>query len=215
MKSVLLIGLGLFGQHAIKKLAEDDHEIMAGDIIEERVNSILPYVTSAQIGDTTNPDFLDSLGVDNFDVCIVTIGDSFQASLETTNLLKELGAKKVVSRASSDIHEKFLLKNGADEVIYPEKQLAQWAATRYTSENILDFIQIDSDHSIFELTIPESWYGKTILELNIRKKYNINIIAYKENGKINMTISPELIFTPEQSVLVVGRDKDIEKCFKI
>jgi len=215
MKSVLLIGLGLFGQHAIQKLAEDDHEIMAVDIIEERVNSVLPYVTSAQIGDTTNVDFLDSLGVDNYDVCIVTIGDNFQASLETTNLLKELGAKKVVSRASSDIHEKFLLKNGADEVIYPEKQLAKWAATRYTSDHILDFIQIDSDHSIFELTVPESWYGKTIIELNIRKKYNINIIAYKEDGKINMTISPELVFTPSQSILVVGRDRDIEKCFKI
>ena len=215
MKSILLIGLGLFGQHAIQKLAEDDHEIMAVDIIEERVNSVLPYVTSAQIGDTTNVDFLDSLGVDNYDVCIVTIGDNFQASLETTNLLKELGAKKVVSRASSDIHEKFLLKNGADEVIYPEKQLAEWAATRYTSDHILDFIQIDSDHSIFELTVPESWYGKTIIELNIRKKYNINIIAYKEDGKLNMTISPELVFTPKQSILVVGRDRDIEKCFKI
>lgn len=215
MKSVLLIGLGLFGQHAIQKLAEDGHEIMAVDIIEERVNSVLPYVTSAQIGDTTNVDFLDSLGVDNYNVCIVTIGDNFQASLETTNLLKELGAKKVVSRASSDIHEKFLLKNGADEVIYPEKQLAEWAATRYTSDHILDFIQIDSDHSIFELTVPESWYGKTIIELNIRKKYNINIIAYKEDGKINMTISPELVFTPSQSILVVGRDRDIEKCFKI
>lgn len=215
MKSVLLIGLGLFGQHAAQKLAEDDHEIMAVDIIEERVNSVLPYVTSAQIGDTTNVGFLESLGVDNFDVCIVTIGDNFQASLETTNLLKEFGAKKVVSRASSDIHEKFLLKNGADEVIYPEKQLAEWAATRYTSEHILDFIQIDSDHSIFELTVPESWYEKTIIELNIRKKYNINIIAYKENGKINMAISPEHIFTPEQSILVVGRDRDIEKCFKI
>ncbi len=215
MKSILLIGLGLFGQHTAQKLSEDGHEIMAIDIVEERVNSVLPYVTNAQIGDTTNPDFLESLGVDNFDVCIVTIGDNFQASLETTNLLKELGAKKVVSRASSDIHEKFLLKNGADEVIYPEKQLAEWAATRYTSEHILDFIQIDSDHSIFELTIPESWYGKTIIELNIRKKYNINIIAYKENGKINMTISPELIFAPEQSILVVGRDRDIEKCFNI
>ncbi|MBR5460476.1 MAG: TrkA family potassium uptake protein [Clostridia bacterium] len=215
MKSVLLIGLGLFGQHTAQKLAEDKHEIMAIDKIEERVNSILPYVTGALIGDSTNRDFLDSLGVDNYDLCIVTIGDDFQASLETTSLLKELGAKTVVSRASSDIHEKFLLRNGADEVIYPEKQLAEWAATRYTSEHILDFIQIDSDHSIFELVVPESWYGKTILELNIRKKYNINIIAYKENGKINMTVSPDLVFSANHTVLVVGRDRDIERCFHI
>jgi trk system potassium uptake protein TrkA len=215
MKSVLLIGLGLFGQHTAQKLSESNHEIMAVDILEERVNSILPYVTGAQIGDSTNRGFLDSLGVDNYDVCIVTIGDDFQSSLETTSLLKELGARKVVSRASSDIHEKFLLRNGADEVIYPEKQLAEWAATRYTSDHILDFIQIDSDHSIFELTIPESWYGKTILELNIRKKYNINIIAFKENGRINMSVTPDLCFSPSQSVLVVGRDRDIEKCFRI
>ena len=215
MKSVLLIGLGLFGQHTAQKLAEDKHEIMAIDKIEERVNSILPYVTGALIGDSTNRDFLDSLGVDNYDLCIVTIGDDFQASLETTSLLKELGAKTVVSRASSDIHEKFLLRNGADEVIYPEKQLAEWAATRYTSEHILDFIQIDSDHSIFELVVPESWYGKTILELNIRKKYNINIIAYKEDGKINMTVSPDLVFSANHTVLVVGRDRDIERCFHI
>ncbi|MBQ9976323.1 MAG: TrkA family potassium uptake protein [Clostridia bacterium] len=215
MKSVLLIGLGLFGQHTAQKLAEDKHEIMAIDKVEERVNSILPYVTGALIGDSTNRDFLDSLGVDNYDLCIVTIGDDFQASLETTSLLRELGAKTVVSRASSDIHEKFLLRNGADEVIYPEKQLAEWAATRYTSDHILDFIQIDSDHSIFELVVPESWYGKTILELNIRKKYNINIIAYKEDGRINMTVSPDLVFSANHTVLVVGRDRDIERCFHI
>ncbi len=215
MKSVLLIGLGLFGQHTAQKLAEDKHEIMAIDKIEERVNSILPYVTGALIGDSTNRDFLDSLGIDNYDLCIVTIGDDFQASLETTSLLKELGAKMVVSRASSDIHEKFLLRNGADEVVYPEKQLAEWAATRYASDNILDFIQIDSDHSIFELVVPEGWYGKTILELNIRKKYNINIIAYKENGRINMSVSPDLVFSQNHTILVVGRDRDIERCFHI
>ena len=215
MKSILIIGLGLFGQHTVQKLAEDKHEIMAVDIIEERVNSILPYVTGAQIGDSTNVDFLKSLGVDNYDLCIVTIGDDFQSSLETTSLLKELGAVKVVSRASSDIHEKFLLRNGADEVIYPEKQLAEWAATRYTSDHILDFIQIDSDHSIFELKVPNAWHNKTIIDLNIRKKYNINIIAVKENGKINMTVSPDFEFAAGQSVLVVGRDRDIEKYFHI
>ena len=215
MKSVLLIGLGLFGQHTAQKLAEDKHEIMAIDKIEERVNSILPYVTGALIGDSTNRDFLESLGVDNYDLCIVTIGDDFQASLETTSLLKELGAKTVVSRASSDIHEKFLLRNGADEVIYPEKQLAEWAATRYTSEHILDFIQIDSDHSIFELVVPESWYGKTILELNIRKKYNINIMAVKENGKINVAVTPDTLLTEDKTLLVLGEYKALQKCFKL
>ena len=121
MKSILLIGLGRFGKHVAQKLYELKHQVMAVDMIEERVNEVLPYVTNAQIGDGTNEEFLSSLGVRNFDVCIVAIGDNFQSSLETTSLLKELGAKMVVSRAARDVHAKFLLRNGADEIVYPEK----------------------------------------------------------------------------------------------
>ena len=123
-KSILLIGLGRFGRHVAMKLDELHHEIMAVDKEERRVEAALPYVTNAQIGDATNEAFLSSLGVSNFDVCIVAIGDNFQSSLEATSLLKELGAKMVVSRAARDVHAKFLLRNGADEVVYPEKQLA-------------------------------------------------------------------------------------------
>ena len=130
MKSILLIGLGRFGNHIAKNLAELGHQIMAIDIKEDRVNDALPFVTSAQIGDATNIDFLESLGVSNFEVCIVAIGDDFQNSLETTSLLKELGAKLVVSRAARDVHAKFLLRNGADQVVYPERQLAKWTAIR-------------------------------------------------------------------------------------
>ncbi|MCI7131105.1 MAG: TrkA family potassium uptake protein, partial [Lachnospiraceae bacterium] len=134
MKTVLLIGLGRFGKHIAMKMNELHHQVMAVDKNEERVEALLPYVTNAQIGDSTNEEFLKSLGVRNFDLCIVTIGSDFQSSLETTSLLKELGAKLVVSRASRDIHAKFLLRNGADEVLYPERQLASWAAIRYTSD---------------------------------------------------------------------------------
>ena len=130
MKSVLLIGLGLFGQHVAHKLSSLGHEILAVDTDENRINTVLPIVTGAQIGDSTDPEFLKSIGVSNFDLCIVTIANSFQNSLETTSLLKELGARKVISRASTDIHEKFLLRNGADEVVYPEKQLASWVAIK-------------------------------------------------------------------------------------
>ena len=126
MKSILLIGLGRFGRNIAIKLDQLGHQVMAVDRIEERVDAVLPYVTNAQIGDSTNEDFLSSLGVSNFDVCIVAIGDDFQNSLETTSLLKELGAKLVVSRAARDVHAKFLLRNGADEIVYPEKQLAVW-----------------------------------------------------------------------------------------
>ena len=123
MKSVLLIGLGRFGRHVAEKLDELHHQVMAVDMDEKRVEKILPYVTNAQIGDSTDEEFMESLGIRNFDVCIVAIGENFQSSLETTSLLKELGAKLVVARAGRDVHAKFLLKNGADEVVYPEKQL--------------------------------------------------------------------------------------------
>ena len=142
MKSVLLIGLGRFGRHIAMKLDELHHEVMAVDLKENRVTAVLPYVGNAQIGDATNEDFLRSLGVRNFDVCIVAIGDNFQNSLETTSLLKELGAKMVVSRAARDVHAKFLLRNGADEVVYPEKQLASWTAIRYSSDHIFDYIEL-------------------------------------------------------------------------
>ena len=139
MKTILLIGLGRFGRHVAMKLNELNHQVMAVDKVEERVDAILPYVTSAQIGDSTSDAFIKSLGVRNFDVCIVAIGDSFQSSLETTSLLKEMGAKKVVARATRDVHAKFLLRNGADEVVYPEKQIANWTAIRYSSDHIFFF----------------------------------------------------------------------------
>ena len=215
MKSVLLIGLGRFGRHIALKLNELNHQVMAIDLDEERVNTVLPYVTYAQIGDSTNSSFLSSLGIRNFDVCIVAIGDDFQNSLETTSLLKELGAKKVIARAATDVQEKFLLRNGADEVVYPEKQLASWTAIRCTSENILDYIEIDRDYSIFELAIPSSWRGKTIVQLDIRNKFGINILGVRENGKLNMNVSPNTVLEKNKSVLVLGPQRAIQKCFKL
>lgn len=215
MKNILLIGLGRFGRHIALQLNKLGHEVMAVDINEERVNESLPIVTNAQIGDSTNTEFLRSLGIGNFDVCIVTIGGNFQNSLETTSLLKELGAKLVVSRAERDVQEKFLLRNGADEVIYPEKQVANWAAIRYTADHIRDYIEVDEAHAIFEVEVPEGWIGKTVGELDIRRKYSINIMATKENGKINMAISPETVLTDNITLLVLGAYKELQKCFRI
>ena len=215
MKNILLIGLGRFGRHIALQLNKFGHEVMAVDSNEERVNEILPIVTNAQIGDSTNTEFLKSLGIGNFDVCIVTIGGNFQNSLETTSLLKELGAKLVVSRAERDVQEKFLLRNGADEVIYPEKQVANWAAIRYTADHIRDYIEVDEAHAIFEVEVPEGWIGKTVGELDIRRKYSINIMATKENGKINMAISPETVLTDNITLLVLGAYKELQKCFRI
>ena len=155
MKSILLVGAGLFGRHVAQNLYKLKDQVLVIDSNEELVNEILPFVTDAKIGDATNEDFLRGLGVSNFDVCIVAIGDNFENSLQVTSLLKELGAKTVVSRASSDVHEKFLLRNGADKVVYPEKQLAKWTAICFDSELVFDYIEIDNDHAIYEISVPE------------------------------------------------------------
>ena len=215
MKNVLLIGLGRFGSHIAKQLHSLGHEIMAVDVNEERVNKILPFVTNAQIGDSTDAEFLESLGVGNYDICFVTIGDSFQNSLETTSLLKDLGAKLVISRAKRDVQEKFLLRNGADKVVYPEKQVAKWASIRYTDDHILDYMEVDSSHAIFEVEVPKEWIGKTVGELDIRKKYRINIIAVKNGREMNMTITPDTLLENHISLLVLGEYKAIQKCFHI
>ena len=215
MKSILLIGLGRFGKHVAMKLHELGHEIMAIDKCEDRVQEVLPYITNAQIGDSMNEAFLKSLGVGNYDVCIVAIGNDFQGSLETTSLLKELGARLVVSRAARDVQAKFLLRNGADEIVYPEKQLANWTAIRYSSDHIFDYMELDDDYAMFEIDVPSSWLGKTVGEINIRQKYNINIIAIKRNGKLDLTITPDTRFTSDEALLVLGKNKDIQKCFRI
>ncbi len=215
MKNILLIGLGHFGRHMAIQLNQLGHQIMAVDEDEERVNELLPYVTNAQIGDSTNADFLRSLGVSNYDVCFVTIGDSFQNSLETTSLLKELGAKQVISRAERDVQSKFLLRNGADEVIYPEKQIAKWASLRYTADHILDYIEIDDQHAIFEVEVPEKWLGRSIGELDVRKTYNINIMATRRNGRIDVAVTPDTLLTKDVTLLVLGELRALQKCFHI
>ena len=215
MKNILLIGLGRFGRHIALQLNKLGHEVMAVDSNEERVNKILPIVTNAQIGDSTNTEFLKSLGIGNFDVCIVTIGGNFQNSLETTSLLKELGAKLVVSRAERDVQAKFLLRNGADHVVYPEKQVAKWAAIRYTADHIFDYIEIDEQHAIFEVEVPEGWVGKSIGELNIRRKFGINILGIKHSGKTDVSITPDTVLSGEITILALGEYKALQKCFRI
>ncbi len=215
MKSILLIGLGRFGKHIAMKLRELNHEVMAVDSNEDLVQEILPYVTNAQIGDSTNEEFLRSLGVDNYDVCMVAIGKSFQSSLETTSLLKELGAQMVVSRAETDVQEKFLLRNGADEVVFPEKQMARWAAIRYSANHVLDYIELDQENAIFEVTIPAGWMGKTVGQLDIRKKYSINILAVKQGSKLDSFITPDTLLCAGKTLMVMGKYRDIQKCFRI
>ena len=215
MKNILLIGAGRFGRHIAVQLSQLGHQVMTVDLNEERINDVLPFTTNAQIGDSTNPEFLRSLGIGNFDVCMVTISGNFQNSLETTSLLKELGAKCVVSRAERDVQAKFLLRNGADHVVYPEKQVARWAAMRYTAEHIFDYIEIDEQHAIFEVPVLEGWIGKSVCELDIRKKYGINILGFKHSGKTNVLVTPETVLYKDITLLVLGEYKALQKCFRI
>ena len=215
MKSFLVIGLGRFGRSTAEKLIELRHEVLAVDMDEDRVNEIMPFVTDAMIGDATKESFISTLGVDNFDVCIVTIGSDFQSSLETTSLLKELGGKLIVSRAGTEIQAKFLLRNGADEVLDPEKQIAEWAAIRYASNHILNYISLDEDHAIYEVSVPNEWIGRSIGRIDIRKRYGINILAVKQGKKMNLSVTPETVLYEGMSMLVLGERKAMKRCFKI
>ena len=207
MKNVLLIRLGRFGRHLAMQLSELGHQVMAVDRDEERTN--------AQIGDSTRMDFLRSLGVGNYDVCYVTISGDFQNSLETTSLLKELGAKYAVSRTERDVQAKFLLRNGADAVTYPEKQLAKWAAIRYTANHIFSYIELGEKHAIIEIAVPGSWQGHSISELDIRRKYGVNIPGVKRNDKTDVNISPETVLDSSLTLLVLGEYTVLKKCFRL
>lgn len=215
MKNILLIGVGRFGRHIAMQLSQLGHQVMAVDINEERINDVLPFVTNAQIGDSTNEEFLRTLGIGNFDVCFVTISSNFQNSLETTSLLKELGAKSVVSRAERDVQAKFLLRNGANNVVYPEKQMAKWAAIRYSADHIFDYIEIDEQHAIFEVQVPKEWIGKSVGELDVRRRFGINILGIKRAGETDVSVMSNTILSDDITVLALGEYKALQKCFRI
>ena len=215
MKNILLIGVGRFGRHIAIQLSQLGHQVMAVDINEERINDVLPFVTNAQIGDSTNEEFLRTLGIGNFDVCFVTISSNFQNSLETTSLLKELGAKSVVSRAERDVQAKFLLRNGANNVVYPEKQMAKWAAIRYSADHIFDYIEIDEQHAIFEVQVPKEWVGKSVGELDVRRRFGINILGIKRAGKTDVSVMSNTILSDDITILALGEYKALQKCFQI
>ena len=179
MKSILIIGLGRFGTHLCQDLAKLDNEIMIVDKDEASLEDLLPLVVSAKIGDCTNEKVLKSLGVGNFDYCFVCIGENFQSSLEITSLLKDLGAKYVVSKANRDIHAKFLLRNGADEVIYPDRDIAEKVAVRFSANQVFDYVELGNNFSIYEIAPLPEWIGHSIRDVNVRVKYNANIIGIK------------------------------------
>ncbi len=214
MKSFLIIGMGHFGHHLCRSLAKMDCEIMIADKEEETLEDMLPYVVSAKIGDCTNIDVLKTFDIPSFDTCFVCMGENFQNSLEITSLLKECGAKKVISKADRDIQEKFLLRNGADAVIYPEKNMAERFAVRESSEHIFDYINLGSDYSIFEIDLLDRWVGKTVKELNFRVKYNLAVLATKKGDHVTPVISGDSVFNQGEHLLVLGKEEDVRKLTK-
>ena len=215
MKNILVIGIGRFGYHLIDQLNKAGDQILAVDSSEERIEPVLGMVTSSLIGDATNETFVKSLGVENFDVCFVAIGDDFQASLETTSMLKECGAKYVVARAARSVQKKFLLANGADSVVFPEKQLAEWAAIRWCSGRVVDYLDYPGDFSIFEIKVPKEWIGKSLAELGIRQKLHLNVLSIKRNGEVVLEFPADFLFEEGDTVTIFGADKDIRKGLNI
>lgn len=214
MKSFLIIGMGHFGHHLCRSLAKMDCEIMIADKNEEALEDMLPYVVSAKIGDCTNIEVLKTFDIPSFDSCFVCMGENFQNSLEITSLLKECGAKRVISKADRDIQEKFLLRNGADAVIYPEKNMAERFAVRESSEHIFDYINLGSDYSIFEIDMLDRWIGKTVKELNFRVKYNLAVLATKKGDHVIPVISGDSVFNEGEHLLVLGKEEDVRKLTK-
>lgn len=213
MKSILIIGMGRFGQHLCKNLLKLENDVMIVDQREETLEELLPFVTSAKIGDCTKEDVLRSFGVGNFDVCVVCIGTNFQSSLEITSLLKELGAKRVISKATRDVHAKFLLRNGADEVIYPERDIAERLAVRVTANHVFDYIEM-GDYGIYEIPTLKEWQGKSIKQVNFRVKYHVNILGVKKGGETDLLPAADYIFREDEHLMVIGKKQDIEYILK-
>lgn len=215
MKSILVIGMGVFGRFAALKYMEEGNEVMCIDKREDRIQTVAGHVTSVQIGDCTDENVLMSIGVNNFDIVLVAVSENFQASLEITSLVSELGANYVIAKAEKNIQEKFLLKNGADSVVYPNREMANQLAVRTsTGSNIFDSVELSSEYSIYETTVPEQWVGKSIMDLNIRRKYHLNVLGTKKNGIMLPMPDVDYVFSSSEHIILLGTKKDISKIVK-
>lgn len=214
MKSILIIGLGRFGRHMAAKFIEEGNSVLAIEKNEERADNAINIIDNIQIGDTTNELFIKSLGVKNFDICVVAIGDDFQSALESTVLLKDYGAKFILARASRDVHRKLLLRNGADNVVYAEREMAERLAVKYGAKNIFDYVELTPDVAIYEIAVPETWIGKSIVEKSIRTRYQISILATKKGGQIHALPHPDHIFSRDETLIIMGKADSVRNLTK-
>lgn len=211
MRSMLVIGAGRFGKNLAVKLTELHNEVMLVDVDEDAVQKLEPFVTRVQIGDCMDKDVLTELGVRNFDVCFVCISDNFQSSMEITSLLKELGAPYVVAKSDREIHADLLKKIGADDVVYPERDMAQRTAVRYSAKGAFDYIELSPEYAIMEIEAPDNWGGRGIRELDVRTRHRINVIGVRKGKHILPLISADHVFGAQEHIIVAGEQKDILK----
>ena len=209
MKSILLIGMGKFGQTLGERFLSMGDEVMIVDKNEDIVNTLAPKYTNALIANCMNENNLRTMDIPSFDVCVVAIGDDFQSSLEITSILKDLGARYVVSKATTEIQRKFLLRNGADEVVYPDHDIAEKLAVKLNSAKVFDYIELDAEYSIFEIAVPTEWYRKKIVDVNPRRKYGINILTIKKGRKIVTSPDAEYVFDDGDHMVIFGNTEKI------
>lgn len=215
MKSILIIGLGRFGSIMADHLEKQGNSVLGIDISERRADDAVSFLRNIQIGDATDERFIESLGVSNFDVCVVAVGgESFQTALEVTVLLKDYGAKFIVARANRDVHEKLLLRNGADYVVCADREAAEKLAVKYGTKHVFDYIELTDEYGFYEILTPDSWIGKTISQIGVRTKHNVNVIATKSGSDVHPTITPDYIFSRDENIIIMGTEKDVKKLLK-
>ena len=203
--------MGKFGRTLGQKLLDMGDEVTIVDKDESVVNELAPRYINAFIANCMNIDNLRSLDVPSFEACIVAISEDFQASLEITSNLKELNAKRVISRASTEIQAKFLLRVGADEVIYPDRDIAERLAVRLNSANVINYIDLDANFSIFEIACPQKWVGCTLIDINPRKKFGMNILTVKKGKVMLYSLEPDYEFEKDDQLIVFGKTETILK----
>ncbi len=209
MKSILIIGLGRFGRHMAQTFLENGHEVMAVDHSEDRADAAVGLIQQILIGDATDERFMESLGIGNFDLAVVAVGENFQTVLEITVLLKDLGCRYIVARATRDVHKKLLLRNGADYVTYAEREIAERLAIKFGADNIFDYVELTPEIGIYEIAVPEKWRGKSMVELSIRNRYHVSVLATKKQDRIFPLPHPNHVFEAQESIMVMGTAEDI------
>lgn len=210
MKSILIIGLGRFGRHMAQKFLENGNQVLAIDCREERADAAVGSIQQILIGDATDERFMETLGIRNFDLAVIAIGENFQTVLEITVLLKDLGCKYIVARATRDVHKKLLLRNGADYVSYAEREVAERLAIKFGADNIFDYVELTPEIGIYEIAVPEKWLGRSMVDLSIRTKYHVSVMATKKQNQIFPLPHPNHVFEEDESIMVMGTEKDIE-----